>query len=244
MDQQLQPVFCPVKAGQGNELKAGGKVQSACLSLAEFVFFPHGDAMHAEPLRTPTPSSIPKQADARVWQTRHDVTFYREDSALAPVVARFLSDGIRSGQPTVVIATASHRVAFTAELERMGIDVDEVHHRDLVWLDAHGTLSAFMEGGRPNAELFEATVGNVLEKILSDRRYVTVRAYGEMVDILWREGKHDAAIELEALWNELAEKYAFTLLCAYDKKGFAAAPNSDGVTSICMLHTSVIENVA
>jgi hypothetical protein len=200
--------------------------------------------MHAEHMRSPTPSSIPKQADARVWQTRHDVTFYRDDSALAAVVARFLADGIRSGQPTVVIATATHRAAFSAALAGMGIDVDEVHHRDLVWLDAYETLSAFMEGGRPNAELFEATVGNVFERMLNDRRYVTVRAYGEMVDILWREGKQDAAIELEALWNELAAKYAFTLLCAYDKKGFAAAPNSDGVTSICMLHTSVVENVA
>ncbi len=30
-----------------------------------------------------------------------------------------------------------------------------------------------------------------------------VRAYGEMVDLLWKDGNVDGAVQLEALWNEL-----------------------------------------
>jgi len=42
-----------------------------------------------------------------------------------------------------------------------------------------------------------------------------VRAYGEMVDVLWQRGERDAAIRLEEFWNDLARLQTFSLLCAY-----------------------------
>jgi hypothetical protein len=94
-----------------------------------------------------------------------------------------------------------------------------------------------MEGNVPNAELFQATVGSVFEKIVASRRYVTVRAYGEMVDLLWRDGKTDAALQLEELWNDLASKYAFSLLCSYDKQGITGEAD---IARICNVHTQVV----
>ena len=38
---------------------------------------------------------------------------------------------------------------------------------------------------------------------------------GELVELLWRDGLHPAAIALETLWNRAAQKLAFSLLCAY-----------------------------
>jgi hypothetical protein len=66
-----------------------------------------------------------------------------------------------------------------------------------------------------------------------------VRAYGEMVDILWREGKIDAAIELEQLWNELASKYSFTLLCTYSVDSLLKG-DCKGVDLICGTHGRVL----
>jgi hypothetical protein len=43
----------------------------------------------------------------------------------------------------------------------------------------------------------------------------TIRAYGEMVNVLWKDGLTAAAIRLETLWNELAKSYDFKLLCGY-----------------------------
>src|SRR5256885_1639784 len=117
---------------------------------------------------------------ARVWEKRHDVQFYDNLAFLCESVGRFLAEGVRAAQPAIVIATPPHRRAFAAELSRLHIDIDALHPLDLVWLDARETLSAFMEGAMPNAELFEATVGHVFEKVIANRRYVTVRAYGEM----------------------------------------------------------------
>ena len=36
-----------------------------------------------------------------------------------------------------------------------------------------------------------------------------------MVALLWHQGNVAAAIELETLWNDLAEDRRFSLLCAY-----------------------------
>jgi hypothetical protein len=36
-----------------------------------------------------------------------------------------------------------------------------------------------------------------------------------MVNLLWQEGKQQAAIRLEEYWNELARLYPFSLFCSY-----------------------------
>src|SRR5688500_17902945 len=81
------------------------------------------------------------------WQTGHDVEFYATDADLIPPVVDFLANGVRAGQPIVVIATAAHRQLLAAGLKASGIDIaDLVEGRDRVWLDAHETLTSFMEG--------------------------------------------------------------------------------------------------
>jgi len=146
----------------------------------------------------------------------HAVQLYRTDEFLTRVVADYLAAGLSIGQPAIVIATEPHRRAFAHALRSRGLDTEEIlGEREVVRLDARETLSAFMEGGRPNRDLFMSTVGRVFDKLLRKRSYLIVRGYGEMVDLLWRDGKIDGAIALEKLWNELARRYSFSLLCAY-----------------------------
>lgn len=186
---------------------------------------------------TSEPISIP--ATPRPWQARHDVQFYDDQEFLASSVATFLAEGIKSAQPAIVIATPAHTRLIQAELRRRGVDLDAFGVSNLMWLDARDTLASFMEGGRPSAELFDATVGNAFEKITRERRYVTVRAFGEMVDLLWRDGKMQAAIDLEGLWNGLASRYSFALLCAYAADSLNPA-DLDGMERICAVHSQVL----
>ena len=183
----------------------------------------------------PPPAPLP-----HAWAPTHDVQFYAGEENLHTSVGRFLAEGVRAGQPIAVIATAAHRKAFEAEMLARGVDPRElVEGRDAIWLDARETLAAFMEGGRPNPELFEATVGSVLQRLMRERRYVIVRAYGEMVDLLWRDGKMDAALELEHLWNDLAARYQFSLLCAYAVESLLQS-GCRGVDHICAAHSRVL----
>ena len=155
--------------------------------------------------RRATPAGVPG----------HDVQFYDGEDFLVREVTKFLAEGIRAGQPLIIVATQSHRRQFASRLRELGFNADEYFGSRSDWLDARDTLSAFMESGMPNRDRFEATLGAVLERALGNHSYLVARAYGEMVDLLWKDGNVDGAIALEELWNALAARYSFTLLCAY-----------------------------
>ncbi|HEX4684100.1 MAG TPA: MEDS domain-containing protein [Gemmatimonadaceae bacterium] len=171
----------------------------------------------------------------------HDVAFYRTDEYLTRAVVDFLCSGVKAGQPLIVIATEPHRDAFMVALRARGLDPDELMSgREAVWLDARETLNAFMEGGIPDRDLFMATVGSVFERILRKRHYLIVRGYGEMVDLLAKDGNVEGAVLLEALWNELAEKYSYSLLCGYSLNNFLHETGAQGLRRICEHHSHTL----
>lgn len=177
----------------------------------------------------------------QAWVASHDVQFYESDEFLFGSVADYLVTGVRLGQPIVVIATGTHRRGYRDALRARGANPDDLTEgRDVAWLDARDTLAAFMEGGQPNAELFDLTVGRVFESLRRNRRYVMIRAHGEMVDILWREGKADAALALEEMWNDMASRHSFSLLCTYSRETLANVAKVDGVERICGCHARVL----
>jgi hypothetical protein len=151
----------------------------------------------------------------------HAVQFYQDDATLTGIVADFIASGLASGDPAIIIATAEHSAAIQSELRQRSIDVDDLKRLgDLVVLDARETLQAFMVDGMPDAGTFNYVLGELLRQICGSRPSCVVRAYGEMVNVLWRDGLEAAAIRLETLWNELANTHDFKLLCGYSMGNF------------------------
>ena len=107
-------------------------------------------------------------------------------------------------------------------------------------LDAEETLGLFMVDGQPDRDMFEANVGRMIEQALAGRTRVTVRAYGEMVNILWKCGQSEAAINLELLWNRLAAKYNFALLCGYAMGCFYKQTKQQA--DVAALHSHVVHH--
>src|ERR1051325_8683770 len=135
---------------------------------------------------------------------QHLVQFYASDGFLADEVTRFLAEGICDGEPAVIIASQAHRDAFMGHLHGRDIDTAQlIEAKRLVMLDAEATLAEFMVAGTPHPERFEHVVGGVLANLAATAPGKSIRAYGEMVDLLWRRGQQDAAIRLEELWNDL-----------------------------------------
>jgi PAS domain S-box-containing protein len=66
-----------------------------------------------------------------------------------------------------------------------------------------------------------------------------VRAFGEMVALLCADEMPEAAIRLEELWNGLAERHTFSLLCAYPMSLFATAEHAEAFRHVCATHTRV-----
>jgi hypothetical protein len=67
-----------------------------------------------------------------------------------------------------------------------------------------------------------------------------VLAFGEMTDLLARQGNLDGALRLEELWNELAETYTFSLLCAYSLSAFSEDTHDAALRAICNQHSHVL----
>jgi hypothetical protein len=168
----------------------------------------------------------------------HAVRFYVDDLALCRMVGGFVGDGLAAGQPAVVIATPSHRDCILEMLGSLAFDVARlVSSGELQLLDAEQTLSAFMKEGHPDPVGFAAVIGAVLQRARGVRPHATVRAYGEMVDWLWKHDACEAAIRLELLWNDLANRYPFSLLCGYSMGNFYKQGSYE---EICRHHTHVL----
>ena len=164
---------------------------------------------------------MPKLENSPAATHHHAVQFYGSDESLFRTVASFLAEGLVTHQPAIVIATPSHRTSIIEHLCERLIDCEQaIRNGDLLLLDAEETLNLFMVGDVPDADLFEANVGKIVEQTLTGRNRTVLRAYGEMVDVLWKQGRPDAAIKLEILWNKLALKYNFALLCGYAMGSF------------------------
>jgi KaiC/GvpD/RAD55 family RecA-like ATPase len=168
----------------------------------------------------------------------HAVQVYTELEDLAVSVGRFLDAGFRAGEPALVIATADHWQAFRDEIERHGHDVDRLCRQGLLTCrDADETLASFMDDKVPSARRFEEAVGGLLDEVAGRFPERTVRAFGEMVDLLFQRERQAAAIALEDLWNRALERRRFALLCAYELDVFDLDAQTSTLPEIIRTHT-------
>ena len=169
----------------------------------------------------------------------HLVQFYEDETFLSERISEFLEQGLTAGDVVTVIATELHTHSFQRELESHGFDVGQARATgQLTFLDAHDTLAQFMRDGEPQAQLFHRAIGSVFEKQTAAFPGRRLRAYGEMVDILWKQDERSAAIRLEELWNDLQSLHPFSLLCAYAMAGFYKEPGA--LQQVCLTHTHVM----
>ncbi len=66
-----------------------------------------------------------------------------------------------------------------------------------------------------------------------------VAACGECAPLLWAQGKAEAAIRLEHLWDELAKSHGLDVLCAYPLGSFQGGMHSHVFERIRAEHSAV-----
>jgi hypothetical protein len=168
----------------------------------------------------------------------HAVRFYESERSLAKIVAEFLLEGFADSDPGIVVATPGMRATLVLELAGRSVDVVELQvSGQLLLLDANEQLAAFMSDGRPDPARFNIMMCQAIESVCRGRSDCKIRIFGQMVDVLWRDGQQDAAIHLEILWNQLAHKQAFSLLCGYAMGNFYKDSNFE---DICGQHSHIV----
>jgi signal transduction histidine kinase len=172
---------------------------------------------------------------------RHIVQFYEDDRLLADAVGEFLAAGMAAGEAMVVIATPEHVSVIEEKLRGRGLDAPACRAAGrLQTIDAAGALEQFMIGEEPDWGRFLFEVGGAVARGIASSTTGRVRAYGEMVDLLWRRGHQAGAIQLEEFWERLGAQYPFSLLCAYVMGNFYSESHSAGFRQICDLHDGVV----
>jgi hypothetical protein len=175
---------------------------------------------------------------AEIAPTEHVVQIYENDESFLDLLLGFVCDGISSEDCTIVIGTSVHLSSLNEKLQARGVDVKQmINSGYYLPLDADEALSKFMVNGWPDENLFIDLVSNLIVGAKVEGR--SVRAFGEMVAILWAKGQVGATVRLEQLWNKFCEKEAFCLFCAYPRSGFTQDA-SESFTHICSAHSKMI----
>lgn len=165
----------------------------------------------------------------------HCVQIYEDDVVFLDALEGFVAGGIRQGDAIILIATPAHLRGLESRLEASGFDVGAAIKRDqYIALDAKESLDRFMVDGWPDEVLFAQFIDHLLLRARGQHR--KVRAFGEMVALMWAEGHCGATVRLEHLWTRLCQQESFSLFCAYPKTGFTENAN-DAIAQVCAAHT-------
>ncbi|MBI2009496.1 MEDS domain-containing protein [Candidatus Saccharibacteria bacterium] len=147
----------------------------------------------------------------------HVVDFYPSDEALIFNLREYVCTGLEKSDTTIVIARPIHIKKLCEEIGKQQSST-ELFRNHCIVINAATLLEDFMVDGLPDKKIFFSTVGKLIKN--AAKKGQPIRAYGGCMSILWEAGNKDAAMQLEKLWNELAEIYSFSLYCAYPERLF------------------------
>ncbi|HEY3487742.1 MAG TPA: MEDS domain-containing protein [Gammaproteobacteria bacterium] len=174
-----------------------------------------------------------------ITEASHVVQFYENDVFLVDTVSRLIQGAFEQGKRTIIIATHAHLTAIEKKLAVNGVNLSAAKRREqYTSVDAAVLLSRIMIDGQPDAGRFHDIVGELVA--CGATRYKNVWAFGEMVALLWAQAKHEAALRLESLWNDLATVHSFSLCCAYPMHGFSQHGGGGRFIDVCTAHSHVV----
>jgi hypothetical protein len=169
---------------------------------------------------------------------QHIAHFYQDDAQLLDTLSTFVLEGLQTGESVIVIATPEHEAALQSRLLEAGIDLKLAIEEDLyIALDAEKALGGFLVNGWPDGQRFADLVGKLMKRATAGQR--PVRAFGEMVALLWARGQTGATVRLEDLWNQFSRSYSFPLLCAYPLVGLSKG-SARSIEMICSAHAALV----
>ena len=151
----------------------------------------------------------------------HIVQLYQDHDFLNSAVCRYIGAGLANGDRIILFPTLTHWNAFRQRLETEGVNVQAARERgQLTVVDAHELLPRFMRDAMPDPNVFNAVIGDVFRQACAGGSYEKLRAWGELVNILWERGDVAASMNLEDLFDQLNQKIGIAMFCSYVMDNF------------------------
>jgi hypothetical protein len=146
----------------------------------------------------------------------HIVQLYQDQDFLNSAVCRFIGAGLANGECIILFPTLTHWIAFGKRLEAEGVDVNAARERgQLTVVEANELLPRFMRDAMPDPPVFNAVIGDIFRQARARGSYQKVRAWGELVDVLWERGDVAASMNLEDMFDQLNKKIGIAMFCSY-----------------------------
>lgn len=164
----------------------------------------------------------------------------QDDAFLTASVTEWTIGALQEGGGAILVGTASHLEQIRTQCRARGSDIDGAERQGrAVLIDADWLLAKFMLDGSPNAQKFVP----LLEEILTQMVRVVgspskVRAWGEMVSLLRARDNGQAALRLEALWEDSLQQHGFSLLCSYHTGHAELRPSAEMLRDVAHTHPS------
>jgi hypothetical protein len=210
-----------------------------------------------DPLHTALPPLVPRRGvrmlpcwcltstlRAMYEPCSHVVQLYGEDvPLLGRQVGRFIGEGLALGEPALVIAGPENRDTFMCQLSHDGHDpIAAIRAGQLVLIDAATLLGEMMPGGELSWEGFDRTAGAAVRALRERTGAPRLRAYGEMVGLLWQAAQPSNAAILESYWNRLLAGAAVSLFCSYPIDLMDPSLDTDALQPLIEAHTRLLSN--
>jgi hypothetical protein len=191
-----------------------------------------GDMEKREPWRNVLSSAAPRD---------HIVQLYQDQQFLNRAVCRFAAAAIANGEGVILVPTAAHWAAFCPRLEAEGVDIGAAQARgQLTVVDADELLPSFMRNAMPDAPVFLGLAGETIARARDAGRYPKVRWWGEMVNILWERGDVAASMNLEDLFDQLADEQEIAIFCSFVMDNFNGEVQSRMLPRLGQNHSHLI----
>jgi len=172
----------------------------------------------------------------------HEVEFYRDEASVLTGFTRFIESALKVQNPIVVIATKSRRSKLLQRLQARGWDMaNALQQGSYLSLDVSDALSKFMVHDWPDSAQLSKLAGDLIKRAIkaSRRGHTRVAACGECAPTLWAQGKVEAAIQVEHLWDDIARSHDIDILCGYLANEFQRMENRPIYERICREHSAV-----
>ncbi len=197
------------------------------------------DESRADSLRSKEHPPLPPQNGNSVRV--HKAAFHPDDASLMDDFTRFIELALKLENPVIVIATESHRTNLRQGLQARGRDMaTAIQEGTYISLDADDMLSDVMVNDWPDSTRFLKTASDLIMRAgkAAKGKHFRVAACGECARSLIAQGKPEAAIQLEHLWDKMARSHYIDILCGYLLQDFQTAENGPIFEKICVAHSA------
>lgn len=158
------------------------------------------------------------------------------ENSQVDLVTRYIKDGLFTGDAIFVISRPGLRKILKLKMNALSFDGQSLQDQNQIrFFDAEFLLMYLNADESIEEAVFHETVAAPMYNAQS--KYKKVRTFGEIFDILWKQGQYDVVKQLADYCKNLTDTEEFSYLCTYSLDHLDSDSYDEAIECICKYHT-------